>query len=375
MVRSSHILAWLLCLAPLGSCALLPLSSPSKSRPGGYPAPVRAGLLEFRATFHCHSYLSDDSDGTLEEITNAARRNGLQIVLLTDHYEPNNISSSPRGMHDGVLFVPGVETRLGGGASLLAVAPLRDFEEGDRYRERFASLREDHAFLVAGHVEGLAEGYDLDGFTGFEVFNLHAQTEATSVLRIVPGLLFLTIDCFLESLVTNPTLQLERWDRELRERKLAALAGHDAHANVRLFGPLGGTIGTYSELFRLFSTRILAEELSEDAVLEALRAGHTWVGFDHLGDPAGFSMRYGSGGSRWSIPGDSAEYAPGHSLEVRVPQRCKIRVLRDGVTMTEQLGRRLDISLPGPGTYRVEAYRRDRIWIISSPIYIDGTDG
>ena len=98
----------------------------------------------------CREDFMSVGTGTLEEITNAARRNGLQIVLLTDHYEPNNISSSPRGIHDGVLFVPGVETRLGGDASLLAVAPLRDFEAGDRYPERFESLREDNAFLVAG---------------------------------------------------------------------------------------------------------------------------------------------------------------------------------------------------------------------------------
>lgn len=361
-----------LSLLLLGSCALLPLSSPSKSRAGGYPAPMREDLLEFRATFHCHSYLSRDSDGTVEAIATAARDNGLDIVLLTDHYASGNVGGSPRGIHEGVLFVPGIETGIPDDASLLAVGPLRDFVPGQTPAAQLESLDEDGAFFVAGHVEGLAEEYDLGGFGGFEVFNLHAQVQAASILRIVLGLLFLPVDPFLESMVTNPTVQLQRWDRELRSRPLAALAGHDAHANVRIFGPLGGTVGTYAELFRLFSTRILARELSEAAVLDALRAGHTWVGFDYLGDPAGFSMRYGSDAGGWAIPGDGAHYAPEHELAVEVPKSCSLRLLRDGAVCVERVGTRLDTSLPGPGTYRLEAYRRGRIWILASPIYVGG---
>src|SRR5262245_6190313 len=116
-MKSSLAIAALLVLSASG-CTLLPVGGhPNSARAGG-ASPMGHGLKQYRPAFHVHCFLSHDSKGTLEEIAGAARRLGMDAVILDDHYKPGNISSAPRDMLDGILFLPGVEMRGGGGSIL-----------------------------------------------------------------------------------------------------------------------------------------------------------------------------------------------------------------------------------------------------------------
>ena len=69
---------------------------------------------------------------------------------------------------------------------------------------------------------------------------------------------------------------LGRWEETRRKRPYAGIAGNDAHQNVRI---LGVQFDPYARSFGLVATHILAEELGEDAILDALRKGRTYVEF------------------------------------------------------------------------------------------------
>ncbi|MBI4603221.1 MAG: PHP domain-containing protein [Planctomycetes bacterium] len=372
---SRRVLSCIFAAALSAGCVCLPFGGNPNAGPATRPSPMGHGLREHRAVFHVHCHLSHDSEGTVEEIAAAARSLGIDTVILTDHYEPGNIARAPRGVIEGVLFLPGVEVR-GAGGSVLAFPLQEDFAKGLSHEARLVELSRQGAVNVLGHVEEI-EDWSLGPYAAFEVYNLHAEFKAASAWGIAWRFAFLPADAFFESSVRIPSANLATWDRELaRGRRLAALAGHDAHQNVKV---LGVTLGTYAELFRLFSNHVLAKERTVEAIAEGVRAGRTFFSFDFLGDATGFAVSYGSQGAPAdgrAILGDDAPWRPEHTLDVLVPSGrgggVAVRVLRDGVPCLETDARGLSAPLPGPGVYRVEVHAGGRLWIVGSPMYIKG---
>lgn len=389
--RAAGVLAVGLCL-PAGGCFLLPLGGRPTAGPGGALSPVGQGLRDFRVAFHCHSHLSHDSEVPFEEILETAKRLGFNAVILNDHYQPGNIARSPRGVQDGVLFIPGVEMRPdplpGDGpvpgkskkrrGSLLAFGMPEDFDQ-DRPREPLArALADAGALIAAGHCEDFT-AWDRYPLSAFEVYNLHTQFERASRWGIFWRALFFLPDPFFESRIDPAREVFRSWDARLAEgKRLAPLAGHDAHSNIRF---LGITLGTYPELLRLFSNHVLAPDLEAGPVLEGIRRGRVYVSFDFLGDASGFALTYGGNGSAPpALLGDEAPHRADSLLEVALPAAGTIRVLRDGAPWREARGRTFAAPVPGPGVYRVEVDRadrggRDRLWIVSAPIYVRPGEG
>ena len=62
------------------------------------------------------------------------------------------------------------------------------------------------------------------------------------------------------------------------------------------------------------------------------------------------------------------------TLHARTPRPAKLRLLRDGNELKSTKGAELDQRVEEPGVYRVEArleaYGRERTWILSNPIYL-----
>jgi hypothetical protein len=364
----------------LSGCTLFSVGGKPNAPPAGAPSPMGRGLLELRVAFHVHCHLSHDSKGRIEDIARAARNLGIDTVILNDHYEPGNIARAPRGIVHGVLFVPGVEMRLDGGGSILSAPLAADFpKRGPSSSERLAEFERQGSVNVIGHAEQVTN-WDAGPFHGFEVYNLHAEFSTTSKWKILGRLFYLRADPFFEASIRHPAANLAAWDRELaRGRRLAPLGGHDAHANVVV---LGITLGTYPEMLRLFSTRILAREWTPQGIAEAIRAGRTFLVFDFLGDGTGFTFTYGEPGTPASdraILGEEVEWAEGDTLGVTLPAGAAgaaSRVIKDGTILLETDASRFELAAPGPGVYRVEVQTEGRTWIISAPIYlVDGASG
>ncbi len=125
----------------------------------------------------------------------------------------------------------------------------------------------------------------------------------------------------------------------MKPRRLAGIplfAGSDAHSNIgfHFFGDETGNklldfkFDDYAMIFRVVRTHVLLEsgkELTQETLLNALRLGHCFIGFDVLGDTKGFSFTAGQ-----KIQGDEVPFSAGMSLEVHVPLPSRISVLKDG---------------------------------------------
>ncbi|WP_372368530.1 hypothetical protein [Candidatus Uabimicrobium sp. HlEnr_7] len=355
-----------------GCTLIIPTSGVSVSR-GGSPSSMDSELREYRAVFHCHSHLSHDSEGEIDYIAQSAREQGFNIVFMNDHYANGILADSPRGDHGGVLFIPGVETRFPKAegqrrkASVLGNGFLKDYEKNMPYEERVDQFIEQDGFLTAGHVERLSPTQDLAKFRGFEAYNLHAEFTGANRFMLLWRFLFYPLDCFLESTISTPEMQLARWDKELISGKqMTPFAGHDAHANLTI---LWRTLNDYPPLFRLFSTRILAKRLDQDSIFDALERGRTFITFDYLGESKGFSMRYGML-DNWAIIGDNVPYNKQANLEIHLPATATIRILRNGKEIAKKTGSHFSSELPGKGVYRTEVYKDGSLWILSGPMYL-----
>jgi len=129
----------------------------------------------------------------------------------------------------------------------------------------------------------------------------------------------------------------------------------------------------YHRSFRSVSTHVLARDLTESAVREALRAGHAYVSHDWMCDPTGFRFELMSGSATARpLMGDEVAFAPAQRLTAQFPVACRARLIKDGRVIAEHSGDTWEHVLVEGGVYRVEAWLElggeERPWIFSNPI-------
>jgi hypothetical protein len=171
--------------------------------------------------------------------------------------------------------------------------------------------------------------------------------------------------------VREPTEFLARWDALTARRPVVAIAGNDAHQNVRV---LGRQLDPYALSFQVVRTHLLVREHSREGVFEALRAGHAYVGFDLLADARGVQVWAGRDGAVEAIMGDRLAFRPGLMLTVRAPIVGEIRLIKDGAPAATAVAKDHVFELAAPGVYRVEIWApfqgRFRPWVYANPIYL-----
>ncbi len=327
-------------------------------------------LFDWKGVVHCHSHFSHDSDGTLETIAAAAQAHGIDFVVMTDHQTEASVRDGVRGRVGDTLFVVGAEVGCRK-SSLLAFPlqkPLRRFQHPALL---VAEAHEQGALVFLCHAERWDDGWDTPGLDGVEIVNLHAGAKAAGAAGTVGTALFLPVRALLERFCQRNPEVFRRWDAELlRGRRLSPVGGNDAHANVRAFGPLGGTIGDYREVFAMLSTHVLAERLDEASLVAALRAGRSYVAFDGFGAGRGFDFR-GVSGNSVHLMGDVVSAAPELVLRIRTPSPGIVTLWRDGERFVERTGTAVELHDPGPGVYRVEVQTLDgQPWLFSGAIRV-----
>lgn len=319
---------------------------------------------------HVHTRASDGT-GTVPEVAEAARAEGLDFVAVTDH---NRFSEPASSYRSGVLVLVGEEATTDQGEHLLVFGgddpALR---EGARLTVPDAP---DVALRIVAHPLGPGRPWTR-GLPGsvdaIEIWN--ADTELRSgdgVVDWISALALLATQPVggLYRLLDHPAESLALYDSLAVERPVAAACGVDAHQRIPL-GSVDIRFPRYRHSFRFARMHVLvdrsevAEEGAPDAaardgraVLEALRRGRSWCAFDGLADGRGLVVDVeGSAGPVAGL-GDEIVWREGLELHVELPpagEVARVRIVRDGQVMAEELGRSLRTPVPGPGLYRLEA--------------------
>ncbi len=344
---------------------------------------------------HMHTRFSDGA-GTHREIAQAALRAGVDAVIVTDH----NVwveGAEKVYARDGrrVVLLVGEEVHdparqpqknhaliFGAGREMAPYAhdPARLFQAVSQAGGMaFIAHPVDPAAPLVGEPDISWEAWDAEGYTGLEIWN--ALSEFKGHLKTPVHILFYSL--FFHQVAVGPYREaLARWDSLLAAgKRVAAVGGADAHANVYRLGPLRLTLFPYEKHFRAITTHLLLDEpldgrLEHDrrVIYAALRAGRGFVGYDLPASTRGF--RFTAIGERGeAVMGESLPLNDGVTLKVRVPRKAECRLIRHGEVVQRWKGREIcTATVTRPGAYRVEAYLhawgRRRGWVFSNPIYL-----
>jgi hypothetical protein len=364
------------------------------------PVTETAGWNEYRGILHSHSHLSHDSDVAFEDILKALEIAELDFICMSDHADEGraDFSRQWRGLHGGKLFVPGFEMRHGympfGVASHVVLSNQMD--PGVLARQ----VIDNGGVLFFAHPEEPRD-WDRPELTGMEIYNIHVDFKRQQGLAAVLPDVMLNLnrypDHIYHRISRRPADFLQRWDELNRTRHITGIAANDCHENVgfRGFFTTNGTLRVedtspetlrevqlnwltrplarlcfgrlepnrqlfhvqldpYERSARFVNTHILATELTEPALLDALRAGRVFVGFNVIANSRGFRW-LARNGSATAVMGESMPLTEGTRLLALSPLPCRFSVFKNGTRVHQAEGRSAEWTPPGPGKYRVEA--------------------
>ena len=387
-----------------------------------------AGYNDYKSIMHAHAEDATHTGGTRPEMLASARKSGVQVILLNDHVRPQRdfIDDSWRGVREGVLFIPGAE------AEGFLVYPERTIK-GERFssRDEYISLLHrvgGNIFLC--HVE---ERFDwpTGQLDGIEIYNNHTDikdenpflfwlgssltdpqrlTQLQNALTDFPQEFFAASQDYLAPII-------EKWDRDLASHRVTGVAANDCHHNqgfivkaatgaVEVAEVVGGDkprrvtveqqpkvaellkgrsagdiiahldIDPYERSMNYVSTHILAPQLNERSIRDALRKSHAYVAHDWLTDATGFSFvaKVTKSNNVLAIMGDELTARPGLTLVVETPIAGTMKVIHNGKVLKEFNGDKLTLPAELPGVYRVEVWLtvdgEMRPWIYSNAIRV-----
>lgn len=352
------------------------------------PPPV----FDVSCVAHVHSTYSDGT-ATVPEVLAAARKSGVDAVLLTDHDSLGARRDGWEGSHDGVFLLVGLEVSPKGGHYLAFGVEDEVPHAGRTAADVAASVRSAggvgfaaHPFSVGGRMlmPGLARRIMLPhgwpalddelGCDGVELWSL--TTDAAEAWR-TPAQAWRWLRDPQAATASGPPLHhLSQWDGMSARRRVPAIGGLDGHApGVRVRGRVRTPL-SHPRTFCLLRTHLLCDrplggEVEEDraTLLRALAAGSAWLNCPFVAPAEGARL--------WAERADGAivpmggEAAGGAAvLRLVLPRRADVRVISDGAPAREVRTDELELRVAGAGVHRVEVRIDGRLWLLSNPVHL-----
>jgi hypothetical protein len=356
-------------------------------------------MLEYIVNLHMHTIYSDGTSSHAE-IAAAARRVGIDVVIITDHnilvngiesYFPPKSNSSEKPVlllvgeeiHDQArdpqknhLLVFGADRELAQFAS--DPQQLINIVQEVGGLSFLAHIHDPEAPAV-GEDDLSWEDWEVQGFNGIELWN--AMSEFKSLLRSKPHAIFYAYNP--SRVATGPFPQaITKWDKMLASgERIVAIGGSDAHALKLSLGPLRRVVFPYEFHFKAINTHILTPKpLSQEVesarhlVYNALRMGHCFIGYDLPAPTRGFRFTAHTDEGVFHM-GDEVFLRSGVTLQIHLPHSTECQLIKDGTPIRIN-HRRTSFAhtVTEPGVYRIEAYihykGKKRAWIFSNPIYL-----
>jgi hypothetical protein len=352
-------------------------------------------MKELICNLHIHSTYSDGT-GSYNEILDAAAANGVDVLIMTDHniwvqgiegyYERSGkcvlllageeVHDQGRHPQNNHMLVFGAEHEV----AHTAYDPQLLIDTINKHGGCSFIAHPDEYDLPLFHEDDISwVNWDVKGFTGFELWN--GMSEFKSVSRTLPQIVK---HAFFPELVAHHPLPqtLQRWDAYLKMgAHLSVVGGTDSHALKIKIGPFTKVVFPYRFQFSTINNHLLLDEeltgeLNSDKklVLNAIRSGSSFIGYDLPAPTRGFSFRF-DGDTGKGSPGQTVSMQRSGILHVKLPSMAELHLIHNGeiVYRSEKVDT-LSFPVNKPGAYRVECYRQflgeNRGWIFSNPIYV-----
>jgi hypothetical protein len=346
---------------------------------------------DYTGVIHIHSEHSFDGRAPLEDILRAARRNGIDFLMLTDHACLTARENGMEGWRDDVLLIVGQEITPRFNHYLAfgihtpitvddgeEIPPQVYIDEVNRQGGIGFIAHPDHEGTELFHVKHFPwTEWDVSDYAGIGIWDFMSDWQSS--LNNYP-LSVMSYLCPVYFLRGPKRVTLERWDRLTGGHKIVGIGELDNHDTHWKIGPFTVSVFTFSRAFRFVRTHVLSDEpLRRDGnrdisvVLNALSRGRVYIAMEYFHNAKGFEFVISDGCNAVTM-GDTFILKNQAELSIRVPVSAKIRIIRDGVLWWEGRETHKNASITDKGVYRVEVYSKSwgtfRPWIFSNPIYV-----
>ncbi len=338
-------------------------SMPSTDLPSGRevaPALEFPELRDYRGIVDCRMRASGFDQSKLAELASAAQ---IDFIFLGD-YAQKSADFGIGGFTNNVLFFPGATYRVGNnGAEIVALNIQHPLDES---RDLITQIHDQGGLALAANLAGFSSPDQYALVDTVEIYNIDRAWRASSSASLYLHAVFFGADHFFANLDRVPD-DVAIYDR-ISGARVGLVAGVGAAPNMTV---MGAHVGTFEQIFQLYTTHIIASERQADPMMDALRHGHAYVAFDLLGYVPNF-MFFAQDGDRKVMMGDEITMTPGLKLKVEMPANAdKVVILGNGSEFASGANVSTFEYVPtGAGVYRVEAYRGGHPWIYSNPIYV-----
>lgn len=333
------------------------------------PVVVAAGERWWAGDLHVHSEESGDASATLDAIAALARDRGLDFVVVTDH---NTVSHHERlaafqGSLDDLLLVRGIEvTTYAGHGNAIGASAYVDHRvgHGGVTSDTIARAIDAQGAVFSVNHPALDLG---DSCIGCAWDHADTPWDLVGALELQTGPFDVTGVLFTPQAIA-------RWDELLDGgARLAAVGGSDDHRASP------DATGTQSPIGSP-TTLVWTDELSEPAIVEAVRAGRTVVKLRSPDDPMAWLTAEDAAGGIARI-GDTVTGVGRARLTVHVTGGAgtDVEIWRDGALVEvlpvdgDDWSRALDYPVSGdPERYRAEVVDGGGRLTVTSHLWIDG---
>ena len=320
-----------------------------------------------------HTEFSHDCKAPLDLVIETAERAGLDFVIVTDH---NNMKAAKayqamkKPPHPLLIFGDEISTWYDGHLVVLGI-DKEPPDIGDT-QEIVNIVHQKGGYAIPAHPFSKRKpwtNWKIENFDGLELF-CFSDIFYSEGFKLLPKIIFSPPKAFLKSVLKTPTAALRFWDERLRSgRRLTAFASADAHLKFRWQNFYVENLLLY---FQAVTTYVLADELKEEKIVEALGHGKSFIAFEAWGVAQDFSFS-ASAANKNHGPGDSLGAESPILFTIKVPAEADIRLIHNGEIIAQNTGTVLEYKNQATGYYRVEAYREGELWIASNPIYVSNS--
>lgn len=347
----------------------------------------RDGRTILTGVIHVHT---TDSDGTKthEEVAAIGGELGLDFLLFSDHMTLKSLHEGKERFYGDLLALIGYEHNDRDDCNHYLI-----FDGDEVYpasmtaAEYVAAAGARGALGIMAHPDEIRgqdarfrsypwTDWSVTGFEGLEIWN--QMSEWMENLKAYNHIqMILSPRKFL----TSPTDRILRtWDELSLVRKIAGVAGVDAHGFRYRAGLLRLTIFPYKVQFKSLRTHLILPgplsldlSVAKNQIYTAIRECRIFVSNYRWGDAAEFRFEIESGNAKAMIGGEIPLDA-GTRAVVSLPIPGRIRLIGNGKLHSEETGKERTFAIPAPGVYRVEVYRGRKGWIFSNHIRVTTGD-
>ncbi|MBP1761721.1 MAG: hypothetical protein H6Q64_1263 [Firmicutes bacterium] len=350
-------------------------------------------LYDYTGVIHLHSAFSFDGHTPMDEIISAARNNGIDFLMLTDHDHMKARDQGWEGWQGTTLVIVGEEIapRFNHYLAFKTKEPVIAFDDpaGEKPQKYIDAVNNQGGFGFIAHPdhEGTAmfhvkhycwNDWEVSGYAGIGVWDFMTDWQK-SLRGYFSGLLsFLLPAYFLKG---PRKITLQRWDTLNQIQKTVGIGELDNHASIKKLLGITFVAFPFDRAFKFIRTHVLTDnkfsgnsQQDTNMVFQSMLHGCCYFALEYFRKAQGFQFWIHQDKKEFHM-GDHLKLSGNAQLSVSCPQQAHIRIIRNGLEWNQKITHSFSVPVVETGIYRVEVYLKSagkfRPWIFSNPIFVN----